>query len=277
MAISIVTWVAIALVILLLSSLSVKVASQGDELVVERLGKFKKVLKPGLHFIIPFIDRVRAHVNMRQQMINLSKQKVITKDNVTTDVDGVVFFKVIDSPKMIYGITNLETAIEQLAMTNLRAIMGKLTLDEALSSRDVINAELLKALDEITDAWGTKVTRVEIQEISPPDEIQHAMSMQMKAERERRATVLKAEGEREAAEKQAEARERLAKAEANAIKFVSETVAKTGETAAKYFIAKDYVEALEQLARSSNAKYILIPHDVWKTLEGLLGNNKNRR
>ncbi len=265
----------IFLIIVVLLSLSIKVVPQGEEWIVERLGRYHKTLKPGLNFIIPLIENVRQKVNMREQMVNLSKQKVITKDNVTTDVDGIVFFKVVDAPKMVYGVTNLVIAIEQLAMTNLRAIMGKLTLDEALSSRDLINAELLKELDEATDAWGTKVTRVEIQEISPPEEIRQAMSLQMKAERERRAMVLKAEGEREAAEKQAEARERLAQAEANAIKFVSEAVSKSGELAARYFVAKDYMESLRELSRSATSKFIVIPHDVWESLKGLLGGSKN--
>ncbi len=267
--------ITIFIIAAVLLSLSMKVVPQGEEWVVERLGRYLKTLKPGLNFVIPLFDTVREKVNMRERMINLSKQKVITKDNVTTDVDGVVFFKVVDAPKMVYGVSNLVLAIEQLAMTNLRAIMGKLTLDEALSSRDVINAELLKELDEATDAWGTKVTRVEIQEISPPLEIQEAMSLQMKAERERRAMVLKAEGEREAAERQAQARERLAQAEANAIKFVSEAVSKSGEIAARYFVAKDYIESLKELAQSSTSKFVVLPHDIWESLRGLLGGSKN--
>lgn len=247
------------------------IVPQAFAYIVERLGKYHKTLFAGLHIINPLFDRIVYRISLREDVLDLEPQVVITKDNATITVDAVVFYKVFDPQKAAYAVTHLRKAIEQLTMTNLRAIMGKLTLDEGLSSRDKINAELGQILDEITDSWGTKVTRVEIKNIIPPVDIQEAMAKQMKAEREKRAKILEAEAIKESAQREAEARERLALAEANAIKYVVSAITEGGESAMYYFLGQKYIEALEKLANSQNSKYILIPADIIETIKGIVG------
>jgi regulator of protease activity HflC (stomatin/prohibitin superfamily) len=250
----------------------VKTVPQGYNYIVERFGKFHKVLMPGLNFIIPIFDNVAYKISVREQVLDLPKQTIITKDNATVEVDAVVFYKVVDPKKAAYGVSNLNKAIEQLTMTNLRSIMGKLTLDESLSSRAQINEELSRELDLATDEWGTKITRVEIKDISPPADIQNAMTLQMKAEREKRATILQAEAVKEAAQREAEARERLAQADANAIRFVSEAIASGGIQPMMYFVAKEYIKALSEISKSNNTTILVIPADIQETIKKLLGS-----
>ncbi|MCS7299258.1 MAG: SPFH domain-containing protein [Spirochaetia bacterium] len=249
-----------------------KTVPQGYNYVVERFGRFNKVLQPGLNLIMPVFDQISYKINVMEQVLDLPKQTIITKDNATVEVDAVVFYKVIDPKKAAYGVTNLNRAIEQLTMTNLRSIMGKLTLDESLSSRAQINEELGRELDMATDEWGTKITRVEIKDISPPADIQNAMTLQMKAEREKRATILQAEALKEAAQREAEARERLAQADANSIRFVTQAIIEGGMASMMYFIAKEYVNAIKEIAKSNNTTILFIPTDIQDTVKKLLGS-----
>jgi len=259
----------VAICIIILTG--VKIVPQGYNYVVERFGRFSKVLMPGLSFILPIFDSVAYKINVREQVLDLPKQTIITKDNATVEVDAVVFYKVVDPKKAAYGISNLNKGIEQLTMTNLRSIMGKLTLDESLSSRTQINEELSKELDMATDEWGTKITRVEIKDIAPPEDIQKAMTLQMKAEREKRATILQAEAVKESAQREAEARERLAQADANSIKFVSDAISSGGIAPMMYFISKEYIKAMSEIAKSENTTVIVIPADIQETVKKLLG------
>ncbi len=262
--------VIIVVTIVVFISTGVRTVPQGYNHVVERFGRFHRILEPGLNFIIPIFDKISYRINMREQVLDLPKQTIITKDNATVEVDAVVFFKVLDPKKAAYGISNLSKGIEQLTMTNLRSIMGKLTLDESLSSRQQINEELGRELDLATDEWGTKITRVEIKDIAPPKDIQDAMTLQMKAEREKRATILQAEAIKESAQREAEARERLAQADANAIKFVSEAITSGGIPSMMYFVAKHYIDALKELSKSGNTTILVIPADIQETVKKLL-------
>ncbi|MFN4245378.1 MAG: SPFH domain-containing protein [Brevinematia bacterium] len=257
--------------IVILVALGLKTVPQGFNYVVERFGRFHRVLQPGLNLIVPIFDQIAYKINVREQVLDLPKQTIITKDNATVEVDAVVFYKVIDPKKAAYGVTNLNRAIEQLTMTNLRSIMGKLTLDESLSSRSQINEELGRELDLATDEWGTKITRVEIKDISPPSDIQNAMTLQMKAEREKRATILQAEALKESAQREAEARERLAQADANAIRFVTQAIAEGGMASMMYFIAKEYVNAIKEMAKSGNTTILFIPTDIQEAVKRILG------
>lgn len=265
---------------------------QSMEYTVERFGKYRGTFTPGLHWLIPYIDRVARKMPMMEQVLDVPTQEVITKDNAMVAVDGVVFYQVLDAAKAAYEIHNLEYAVAQLAQTNLRTVMGSMDLDQLLSQRDSINSHLLTVIDEATTPWGLKVTRVEVKDIRPPQNLVDAMARQMKAEREKRANILdaegfraaailKAEGERQAqilaaeAEKQqqileaegrkeaafrdAEARERQAEAEAKATTMVSEAIAKGDIQAINYFIATKYVEALTVIGAAPNQKLVLMP------------------
>ncbi|MDB5678886.1 SPFH domain-containing protein [Sphingomonas bacterium] len=282
----------VAFVVLIYLLSSIKVVRQGYQYTVERFGKFTNVAQPGLTIIIPFFDRIGRRVNMMEQVLDIPGQEIITKDNAMVAVDGVVFFQVLDAAKAAYEVSDLYVAIMQLATTNLRTVMGSMDLDELLSKRDEINARLLSVVDHATEAWGVKITRVELKDIRPPADIVNAMTRQMKAEREKRATILEseaarqneinraeglkqaqileAEGRKEAAFRDAEARERSAQAEAAATKAVSDAIEGGSVQAINYFIAQKYVEAIGMFATSPNAKTILFPVEATQ-LMGTLG------
>jgi regulator of protease activity HflC (stomatin/prohibitin superfamily) len=279
----------LAIAILFMGVLSVK---QGFVYTIERFGRYTQTAQPGLTFIIPFFDRVGRKVNMMEQVLDIPGQEIITKDNAMVAVDGVVFFQVLDAAKAAYEVSDLYLAIMQLTTTNLRTVMGSMDLDETLSKRDQINAQLLSVIDLATEAWGVKVTRVELKDIRPPADIVNAMTRQMKAEREKRASILEsegqrqndiniaegrkqaqileAEGRREAAFRDSEAREREAEAEAQATRVVSEAISQGNTQAINYFVAQKYVDAISQFATSPNAKTILFPVEA-TALIGTLG------
>lgn len=282
--------VAVVVLAVVFVGLGVKVVSQGWEYTVERFGQYTRTLRPGLHVIVPFVDRVGAKLNMMEQVLDVPSQGVITRDNAMVTVDGVVFYQVLDAAKAAYEVRQLELAILNLTMTNIRTVMGGMDLDELLSQRDKINAELLAVVDLATNAWGVKVTRIEIKDISPPTDLVDAMARQMKAERLKRAAILdaeglrqaaileaegrkqaailEAEGAREAAFREAEARERAAEAEATATRMVSEAIAAGDVQAINYFVALKYVESLKEVASAPNGKLILMP---WEA-SGVLGS-----
>lgn len=274
---------------------AVRIVRQGWEYTVESFGRYTRTLKPGLTFLIPFYERIGHKVNMRERVIDVPSQEVITKDNAMVTADAVVFIQVIDPRKAAYEVNNLDHAIQNLCLTNVRTVVGSMDLDEVLSRRDEINARLLTVIDRATDSWGTKVTRIEIKDLSPPADITQAMNKQMKAEREKRADILmaeghkqsqilkaegekqsavrEAEGRREAAFLDAEAREREAEAEAKATTMVSQAIAKGDVNAINYFVAQDYVKAFEKLATSPNQKTLIVPAEL-SSLAGTLAGIK---
>ncbi|MBZ6378122.1 hypothetical protein B5C34_01430 [Pacificimonas flava] len=288
---TIITFIIVALVIVALFK-AVVVVRQGHEYTLERLGRYTHTLKPGFSLIMPFIDSVGRRINVMEQVLDIPGQEIITRDNAMISTDGVVFFQVLDAAKAAYEVSDLYNAILNLTTTNLRTVMGSMDLDETLSKRDEINARLLATIDEATGVWGVKVTRVEVKDIRPPQDIVEAMARQMKAERDKRATILDAEGERQAAilraegEKQsnileaegrreaafrdAEAREREAEAEAKATRAVSEAIVGGDAQAINYFVAQKYVDAMESFARSPNAKTIFLPLEA-TSLAGTIG------
>jgi len=281
----------VALAIIYLAT-SMKVVRQGYHYTIEHFGRFTTVARPGLNFYPAFFYRVGRKVNMMEQVLDIPGQEIITKDNAMVAVDGVVFFQVLDAAKAAYEVSDLYLAILQLSTTNLRTVMGSMDLDETLSKRDEINTKLLSVVDQATESWGVKITRVELRDIRPPQDIVNAMTRQMKAEREKRAVILEAEGmrqsailkaegekqgailsaegSREAAFREAEARERAAQAEATATKAVSDAIEQGSGQAINYFIAQKYVEAVAEFARSPNAKTILFPVEATQLI-GTLG------
>jgi len=272
---------------------SVIIVRQGFEYTIERFGRYNTTFSPGFHIMIPFINRIGQRVNMMEQVLDVPSQEVISKDNAVMTVDGVVFFQVLDAAKAAYEVYRLEHAILNLTMTNIRTVLGSMDLDDALSKRDTINAQLLGVVDDATTPWGLKVTRIEIKDISPPMDLVNAMARQMKAEREKRANILEAEGfrqaeilkaegekqaivldaegRREAAFRDAEAREREAEAEAKATTMVSEAIAAGDLQAINYFVAQKYVEALRDFATSPNQKTLLLPMETTGILGSLAG------
>jgi len=272
---------------------AVIIVVQGYEFTLERFGRYTTTLRPGLHFIIPFINRIGHKINMMERVLDVPSQDVISKDNAVITVDGIVFFQVLDAAKAAYEVFRLEHAILNLTMTNIRTVLGSMDLDESLSKRDEINARLLSVVDDATTPWGLKVTRIEIKDISPPADLVEAMARQMKAERDKRAMILVAEGERqseilraeghkksivldaegrkEAAYRDAEARERLAEAEAQATTSVSEAIASGDIQAINYFVALKYVEALSDFATGPNNKTLLLPMEATGILSSLAG------
>lgn len=274
-------------------ALGVKQVPQGREYTVERFGRYTRTLDPGLHVIIPLIDRVGRKLNMMETVLDVPSQDVITKDNALVKVDGVVFYQVLDAAKAAYEVNDLQLAILNLTMTNVRTVMGSMDLDELLSQRDRINAQLLNVVDDATTPWGVKVTRIEIKDIAPPRDLVDSMARQMKAERDKRAAILEAEGEKQAAilkadgERQAavleaegrreaafldaQARERLAEAEAKATQMVSEAISKGSIQAINYFVAQRYVEALQAVATSPNQKLVLMPLEASGVIGAIAG------
>jgi regulator of protease activity HflC (stomatin/prohibitin superfamily) len=272
---------------------TVRMVPQGYEWTVERFGKYTRTLDPGLHFLIPIVYGVGRKVNMMEQVLDVPSQDVITKDNAVVKVDGVVFFQVLDAAKAAYEVANLEVAMIALVQTNIRTVIGSMDLDESLSQRETINAQLLSVVDQATNPWGIKVTRIEIRDIQPPRDLVDSMARQMKAEREKRAQILEAEGSRqseilraegekqaavleaegrkEAAFRDAEARERLAEAEARATTMVSEAIAKGDVQAINYFIAQKYVEAFKELATAPNQKFVLMPMESAGVIGSIAG------
>lgn len=288
------------LLILIAVLASIKVVQTGYVYVVERLGQFYKILEPGWHFVIPFVDYVRAKVSIKQQILDIEPQNVITKDNVKISVDNVIFYKVMNAKDAIYNIENYKSGIVYSTITNMRNIIGEMTLDEVLSGRDKINAELLKVIDQLTDAYGIKILSVEIKDITPPDEIRQAMEKQMKAERDKRATILQAEGEKQSAiavaegqkqakilqaeaekeanirkaeglrqsqileaEGKAKAIEVIAEAQAKAIELVNKAILESGTN--ETVIALKQIEALQEMAKNP-ANKLIIPDKLVDTL-----------
>ena len=300
----------------------VKVVKQAQVMVIEKFGRFNRILESGLNIIVPVMDSPRAMqwrykkvdisgveyvmttpqtvIDLREQVFDFAKQNVITRDNVTIEIDAMLYFQITDVKKAVYEIANLPDAIEKLCKTSLRNVVGKLTLDECLTSRDKINSELLQVMDDATDKWGVKVNRVELKDITPPLDIQQAMEKQMRAERDRRAAILTAEGEKQAAilqaegvresqikraegEKQAlvleatgqaEARIKVADAERNAIQLVQEGLANTGSDPAQYLIAIRYLESLKEMTSGKDNKVVYVPYEATGVL-GSLGGIKD--
>ena len=283
----------LAVFALLIIMMSVKIVRQGYRYTIERFGRFVRVAEPGLNLVTPFVYRVGHKINMMEQVLDIPGQEIITKDNAMVAVDGVVFFQVLDAAKAAYEVSDLYPSLLALATTNLRTVMGSMDLDETLSKRDEINARLLSVVDQATETWGVKITRVELKDIRPPSDIVNAMTRQMKAEREKRAAILESEGLRaseilraegekqakilqaeglkEAAFREAEARERAAAAEATATKSVSDAIEGGSTQAINYFIAQKYVEALGKFATSPNAKTILFPVEATQLIGSLGG------
>ena len=271
-------------VVLFLIFKTIRIVPQGAEWTLENFGRYAKTLKPGLHFVIPIYQSISNKMDMRERVIDIPSQDVITKDNVMVTADAVVFIQVIDAQMATYEVANLENAIQNLCLTNVRTVVGSMDLDEVLSKRDQINAQLLAVIDQATDTWGTKVTRIEIKDLSPPHDITQAMNKQMKAEREKRSDILiaeghkqsqilKAEGEKESAIREAEgrkeaayldaeAREREAQAEAKATEMVSTAIARGDVNAVNYFVAQEYVQAFAKLANSPNQKTVIVPAEL---------------
>jgi regulator of protease activity HflC (stomatin/prohibitin superfamily) len=271
----------------------VRIVPQGFEHTVERFGKYTHTLSPGLALLFPYVYGIGRKINMMEQVLDVPSQDVITKDNAVVKVDGVVFFQVLDAAKAAYEVSNLEQATIALVMTNIRTAIGSMDLDESLSKRDEINSRLLSVVDQATHPWGIKVNRIELKDIQPPRDLVDAMARQMKAEREKRASileaegaraaeilraegekqaaVLEAEGRREAAFRDAEARERLAEAEAKATMMVSQAIAKGDVQAINYFIADKYTAALKAMATSPNQKLLMLPMDAMGLMGSLAG------
>jgi len=272
---------------------TVKIVPQGYTYTIENLGRYTRTLSPGMHILIPVLERVAHKMNMKEQVMDIPSQDVITRDNAMVRVDGVAFYQIMNAAKAAYEVDALEHSMVNLTMTNIRTVMGSMDLDELLSNRDQINHRLLSVVDAATEAWGVKVTRIEIKDIAPPRDLVESMGRQMKAEREKRAqileseglrqaailkaegakqaVVLEAEGRREAAYRDAEARERSAEAEAKATQMVSDAISKGNVQAINYFVANNYMKALEALAKSPNQKVLMMPLEASSVIGSLGG------
>jgi regulator of protease activity HflC (stomatin/prohibitin superfamily) len=272
---------------------AIRMVPQGHNYTVERFGRYIRTLEPGLGLIVPFIDSIGAKQNMMEQVMDIPSQEVITRDNAMVKVDGVAFYQVIDAARATYEVRTLEIALINLVMTNIRTVMGSMDLDSLLSQRDEINHKLLNVVDQAASPWGLKINRIEIKDINPPRDLVESMARQMKAERDKRAAileaeglrqaailkaegekqsvVLQAEGRREAAFRDAEARERSAEAEAKATEMVSTAIAAGDIQAINYFVANNYIKALEQLATSPNQKVLMLPVEAASVIGSIGG------
>ncbi len=271
----------VVVVVLLFVLASVKTVPQGEEWIIERLGRYNRTLKPGLAIIIPPIEMVRNKVNVREQFLDVPSQAVITKDNAIVQIDAVFFYRVVDSYNATYNITNIDASLIQLAKTNLRAIIGSMELEHALSNRDEINGKLRNNLAGIENEWGIVITRVEIKDILPPDTIVKAMEKQIQADREKRAVILQSEANREkqrlesegyliAQTNKAEAIKRVGQAQADVISMIGKAIKENGETAGLLQLGERYVEALKEISSSNASKTIIFPNDIMEALKGII-------
>jgi len=288
-----ITLIAIGVLAVLVLFAGAKTVPQGYNFTIERFGRYTRTLKPGLNLIIPFIDGIGKRINMMEQVLDVPHQEVITRDNASVTANGVTFYQILDAAAAAYEVTDLQNAILNLTMTNIRSVMGSMDLDELLSNRDEINNRVLKVVDAAVSPWGLKITRIEIKDIDPPKDLVESMGRQMKAEREKRALILEAEGKRqaailqaegqkqsqvleaegrrEAAFRDAEGRERSAEAEARATQVVSDAIASGSVQAINYFVANNYIKALEALAKSPNQKILMLPVEAASVIGALGG------